>query len=325
MFFGNLEVDRQNVQTLVAITLLAIAGLIIILPALISPFFEPLPKMDAESKTEIVRVASGEEMINLLKENDLWELNDNGAVPPLLLASYPEDLDEFTIGVKKKLFFHGLLPVALTALEEVREEKEMLRTILAKFPEGYRHPVFSDDFAVWGKILSSEEIDFILALTRKYRTRRAAELVRRVDLLPLSMILAQAAIESSWGTSRFARKGNNLFGVWTWGEKGIIPELREEGKKHKVAAYDTILESVRAYILNLNRLAAYRELRLLRRFTMNPLKLADGLLFYSQRRDSYVWEIKNLIKFNNLIQYDQCFLAGRPGEDEKMKLVYKLI
>ncbi|MCA1765037.1 MAG: glucosaminidase, partial [Desulfobulbaceae bacterium] len=105
---------------------------------------------------------------------------------------------------------------------------------------------------------------------------------------------------------------NNLFGVWTWGEKGIVPESREEGKNHKVAAYDTVLESVRAYILNLNRLAAYSELRRIRKYTMNPLKLADGLFYYSQRRNSYVWEIKDLIKFNNLTKYDKCFLADRP-------------
>ncbi|MFO7606267.1 MAG: glucosaminidase domain-containing protein [Desulfurivibrionaceae bacterium] len=311
MHFGNLEVDLQNVHALIAVTMLVVTALIILLHTHKNTPVDPLSEMDKD-ETAIVKVASGEDMINLFKKNDLWELGDNGAVAPLLLASYPDNLDEFDIDVKKKLFFHGLLPIALTALEEINLEKRGLHSILTKFSGGYLDLVFSDDYAVWGRFLTTTEIDFVFALTRKYRTRRAVELVRRVDLLPLSIILAQAAIESSWGTSRFAREGNNLFGVWTWGEKGIVPESREDGENHKVAAYDTVLESVRAYILNLNRLAAYSELRRIRKYTMNPLKLADGLFYYSQRRNSYVWEIKDLIKFNNLTQYDKCFLDDRP-------------
>lgn len=311
--FGNLEVDRPNVQALLAVGLFLITACIIALHGQNKSPSGPGSQIE-KKQTFFFTVADSEDMIELLRENDLWTLDEKGAVPPLLLTSYPGNLDEFSTGIKKKLFFHGLLPVALTALAEVRAEKERLAAVLAKFPDGYRNLVFSDDYAAWGRLLSLEEIDFILALTRKYRSRRAVELVRRVDLLPLSMILAQAAIESSWATSRFAREGNNLFGVWTWGENGIVPESREEGKQHKVAAYDSILESVRAYMLIINRVPAYSELRRIRRYTMNPMKLADGLIYYSERRDSYVLEVKNFIEYNDLRKYEKCFLVDRPIE-----------
>jgi Bax protein len=323
IYFGNLEVERPNVQALMAVSLVVMIGIIITLHGYKNP--NPVrPVKNHLSEPAFFKVATGEDMIELLKENDLWELDDLGSVAPLLIASYPDNLDSFDTEIKKRVFFHGLLPVALTALEEVRVEKKTLSSILAKFSEGYQQLIFSDDWAVWGRVLTTEEINFIFGLTRKYQTKHAHELVGRVDLIPLSMIMAQAAIESSWATSRFAREGNNLFGIWTWGERGMVPESREEGEKHKVAAYDSILDSVRAYILILNRLPAYSKLRLIRRHTMNPLKLADGLLYYSQRRDSYVWEIKDLIKHNELRQYEKCFLTDKPIEYEEYKVV-KLI
>jgi len=315
IYFGNLEVDRLNVHAFMAMALIVIAGIIITLYAHKKPLVE-LSDQTQQANPVFLKVESGEDMIELLKVNDLWELDDEGAVSPLLFGSYPDNLNKLDTEIRKRVFLHGLLPIALTALEEVKEEKEALHAVLKKFPEGYRELVFSDDDAKWGRILTEHEIEFIFGLTRKYRTRRAVLLVRRVDLIPPSMIMAQAAIESSWATSRFAREGNNLFGIWTWGEKGMVPISRDEGKNHKVAIYNTILESVRAYILNINRLPAYYNLRRIRRYTMNPLKLADGLLNYSQRRELYIWEVKALIKFNQLSRYDKCFLAERDIEYE---------
>jgi Bax protein len=307
MLFGNIEVDGLNVQACMGVfivTMIILAGVLGFRGNGSSTDF-------LTDYTSHFTVSSGEEMIDLLKENELWEIDD-GAVSPLIFASYPGNINQFNTDVKKKLFFHSLLPVALVALEEVRDEKMALHDILARFPDGYTDLVFSDDYGVWGRVLTSDEIEYILMLTRKYRANRAVELARRVDLVPLSMILAQAAIESSWGTSRFAREGNNLFGIWTWGEKGLVPEGRDDGKNHKVAIYDSILDSVRVYILTLNRLPAYSKFRQIRRQTMNPLKLVDGLLFYSQRREQYVWEVKDLIQYNKLNQYDSCYLAERP-------------
>lgn len=309
MFFGSLEVDSLNVQALLAVSIIVVIG------GLISLFIYKnniiIPDDIYADNATLLQVSTGEEMIGLLKENDLWDMDDTGAVSPLLFASYPDNINSFATSVKKRVFFHSLLPVALTALNEVQVEKKILRAILAKFPGGYRQLTFSDDYGSWGRVLTMDEIEFVLMLTRKYRATLATEMVKRIDIVPLSMIMAQGAIESSWATSRFANEGNNLFGIWTWSGKGLVPKDRDDDKGHKVAMYDTILDSIRAYILTLNRLPAYKSFREIRKKSMNPLKLADGLLNYSERRDIYVWEIKNFIKYNNLRDYDKCFLVDK--------------
>jgi Bax protein len=319
MFFGNLEVDRLTVQALTAVTITVIIGVISTL--LIFKNNPRFPDDIYADNATLLKVSTGEEMIGLLKENDLWEMDDKGAVSPLLFASYPDNIEGFATSVKKRVFFHGLLPVALTALDEIRNEKRVLRAILAKFPKGNHQLTFSDDYGTWGRVLTMAEIEFVMMLARKYRTNLATEMVKRIDLVPLSMIMAQGAIESSWATSRFANEGNNLFGIWTWSEKGLVPRDRDGDKRHKVAMYDSILDSVRAYILTLNRLPAYHRFREIRKQTMNPLKLADGLLNYSQRRDIYVWEVKTFIQYNKLRQYDKCFLVERPLQYKDIKVL----
>ena len=319
IFFGNLEVDRLNVQAMMAVLITVIIGMISTLH-----IYKNNTRIPADlyaDNANLFRVSTGEEMIGLLKENELWEMDNKGAVSPLLFASYPDNIEAFAISVKKRVFFHGLLPVALTALDEIRTEKRILQAILAKFPAGYRHLIFADDYGAWGRVLTMAEIEFVMMLTRKYRTNSATEMVKRVDLVPLSMIMAQGAIESSWATSRFANEGNNLFGIWTWSGKGLVPRDRDDGKGHKVAMYDSILDSIRAYILTLNRLPAYRSFREIRKRTMNPLQLADGLLNYSERRDIYVWEVKNFIQYNNLRQYDKCFLVDKPIQYKDIKVL----
>ncbi len=319
MFFGNLEVDRLTVQALTAVMLTVIIGVISTL--LIFKNNTRIPDDIYADSSDLLMVSTGEEMIGLLKENDLWEIDKVGAVSPLLFASYPANIEAFATSVKKRVFFHGLLPVALTALNEIREERRLLRAILAKLPKGNPQLTFSDDYGAWGRVLTMDEIEFVMMLTRKYRTNLATEMVKRIDLVPLSMIMAQGAIESSWATSRFANEGNNLFGIWTWSGKGLVPRDRDDGKGHKVAMYDSILDSIRAYILTLNRLPAYRRFREIRKHTMNPLKLADGLLNYSERRDIYVWEVKNFIQYNNLRQYDKCFLVDKPIQYKDIKVL----
>lgn len=311
--FGNLEIDLLTVKALLAMMILFF---IVIISTLL--YLGNHPGFPEDIYAENVRlhtVDTSEEMISLLKEHGIWKIASDGAVSSLLFASYPDNINEMPTKVRKRVFFHGLLPVALTALAEIKNEKKILHDILKKFPGGYKGLVFSDDYGSWGRYLTVDEIEFITMLTVKYRTNLAIELVKRIDLIPISMILAQGAIESSWATSRFAQEGNNLFGVWTWKDKGLIPEDRDDDMNHKVAMYDSILDSIRAYLLTLNRLPAYRQFREIRKNTMNPLKLAEGLLFYSQRRHVYVGEIQNFITYNELRQYDKCFLTHKPPQN----------
>ena len=126
--------------------------------------------------------------------------------------------------------------------------------------------------------------------------------------------LAQAANESAWGTSRFATKGNNLFGQWCFSKGcGLVPRGRVEGASHEVAKFSSPFRSVRAYIQNLNRHPTYQELRDIRqedRRGKDPLSgvdMAAGLLGYSERGQEYVDEIRAMIHYNNLTFYDDDF------------------
>jgi Bax protein len=142
-------------------------------------------------------------------------------------------------------------------------------------------------------------------------------LLHRVDILPPSLVLAQAATESGWGTSRFAREGNNLFGQRTYRPgNGIVPANRPDGETHEVKRFGTLFESVRSYMRNLNTHLAYRELRDLRaqlRRSGRPLSgalLADGLNAYSTRSSDYITDVRAIIRANDLSRANQAFLRA---------------
>jgi Bax protein len=123
--------------------------------------------------------------------------------------------------------------------------------------------------------------------------------------------MAQSANESAWGTSRFARKGNNFFGQWCFRKGcGLVPKQRDANKTHEVAAFDSPEESVKMYIRNLNSNSAYKSLRDLRaklRRANKPVTghaLAAGLKHYSERGLEYVKELREMISFNKLARYD---------------------
>ncbi|MBU0484432.1 MAG: glucosaminidase domain-containing protein [Proteobacteria bacterium] len=310
--FGKFKVDFANVQATFAIFVFCSFATIV---SLVSSPPKLLFEKAAFEMPAHIQVESSEELMEKLKELNLWEIDDDSLVPPVLFTGFPDNIHELDIDLKKKAFFHTLLPVALVALSEVEKEKKRFNQILNKYNPDNLELVFNDDYASWGRGLTIDEINFIIELTRKYRTNIAAELINRIDLVPLSLIMAQAALESSWGASRFAQLGNNLFGIWTWGAHGIIPSGRDDGKRHKVAAYDSILDSVRAYIVMLNRLPAYRNFRRIRQLTMDSKELAEGLLYYSEKREEYVWEIRNVITQNKLREYDNMILNTMPVKE----------
>ncbi|HTJ77733.1 MAG TPA: glucosaminidase domain-containing protein [Rariglobus sp.] len=137
-----------------------------------------------------------------------------------------------------------------------------------------------------------------------------AQVLQRVDAVPVSLVVAQAAIESGWGTSRFSRHGNNLFGMRTYGgESGMIPRGRAQGESFKVAVFPGACEAIRAYIHNLNTDERYRDMRVLRERmrkegTVTGDRLADGLLHYSERGADYVGDVKAIISSNELGRFD---------------------
>lgn len=144
-----------------------------------------------------------------------------------------------------------------------------------------------------------------------------SELLLRVDIIPASMAIAQAAKESAWGTSRFAQAGNNFFGQWCYEEGcGLVPARRESGKAHEVETFASPEDSVREYMHNLNTNRAYRALREIRRHlreAKQPIKgerLVQGLISYSERGEIYVNELSEMIRFNQLEKFDMSELKG---------------
>ena len=135
-------------------------------------------------------------------------------------------------------------------------------------------------------------------------------LKRRMDIIPPSMAIAQAAKETGWGTSRFALEGNALFGQWTYTDKGIKPAAADAGSTHKVMMFNVLKSSVRAYTRNLNTHKSYKEMRYVRAIQrdntgkLNSLELVDYLNRYAETGKEYTVVLKKIIEQNKLIDFD---------------------
>lgn len=163
------------------------------------------------------------------------------------------------------------------------------------------------------RILDKKALKKLIELKNKYRISHlfdANEYEKRIQKIPKSMGMAQALVESATGTSRFAREANNLFGEWTWGEKGLTPDKRAWNKKHKIKIFENLQESVDSYILNLNRHFAYKHFRDIRaEFSkkgkeLSGLEAIKALDSYSELRGKYIKLISSIIKQYRLEEYD---------------------
>lgn len=238
-------------------------------------------------------------------------------VPPLILERIPADIKHsVSTPSKKRAFFMGLLPMVLLANQEIEEEREEVMQILARHGSG---ELTSDDRVRLEEISSRYGLGGHPLVDHRVRTR----LLRRVDTIPPALVLAQAANESAWGTSRFAQHGNNLFGEWTFRPgTGIVPEDRPPGETYEVRKFSSIFESIRSYMNNLNSNGAYHKLRVIReklRETEQPvtgIALTTGLLKYSQRGEEYIGEIQSMIRQNRLSLANDAFL--RQPETERL-------
>jgi len=153
----------------------------------------------------------------------------------------------------------------------------------------------------------------MINIRQRYRIQNNASLkdyLYKVDIIPISMIMAQAALETAWGKSRFFKQAKNIFGQWTWKGKGLVPKFRKKGSTHKVKIFSSYQNSLRAYLLNLNRGWAYKKLRKLRSIQRSKNQkltgtyLAKGLDKYSAKKEAYVGIVKSIINHNNLSIYD---------------------
>ncbi|TGN39987.1 glucosaminidase domain-containing protein [Marinobacter confluentis] len=207
------------------------------------------------------------------------------------------------VSEKKNAFFSYLYPRIVLANSRILIERQYLETLSRK-------ETLSKSETSWLERQAERlRVDEDPGSDEMFRRLRA-----RLDVIPPSLIMAQAANESAWGTSRFALKGNNLFGQWCFSKGcGVVPQGREEGKNHEVAAFSSPYRSITSYIQNLNRHPAYQEVRDLRRAAREKgqfssgTALAAGLSSYSERGEEYISEIRSMITFNKLLEYDRDF------------------
>jgi Bax protein len=205
------------------------------------------------------------------------------------------------VETKKMIFFRLMTPLALVSNENILREREIVKSSpldalkLKKIALKYR-------------IIKNKKDE----LDQEMRTA----LLNRVDILPPSLALAQAAEESGWATSRFAQEGNAFFGQWDFTGKGMKPRAhRKELGDYGVARFDSPLASVEAYMLNLNSNSSYQELRVLRSAlraddqAITGIKLAGTLDKYSERGQEYIDGLRAMIRYNKLEQVEQAYLA----------------
>ncbi|MDT8420333.1 MAG: glucosaminidase domain-containing protein [Desulfuromonadales bacterium] len=256
-----------------------------------------------------VQVINAENLIELETEFNRYNYDLNtlqDGVPPLILKSFPEELASINSSKKKKkVFFQSLLPMILLANDEIRRERQILLDLeeLLQMNGGD----FSDANFHLLKTLAKR---YSVKVNRKNLRQTLDRLMQRVDVIPTDLALAQAANESAYGTSRFSLLANNLFGEWTFTPgTGIVPEGRPEGEIYEVRRFNTLLDSVRSYQRNLNTHSAYRTFRKLRAETraadekLSGKHLAQGLLYYSTRREAYIKDLQALIQQNRLERY----------------------
>lgn len=235
-------------------------------------------------------------------------IGDAGAYSPPDFSRYAD------LTARKQAFYDYLLPKVYKSNQQIMRERQWLLML--------RHKVLED------QPLTDQELDELATFEARYRTDgkgniavRVGKLLERVDVVPASLVVAQAANESAWGTSRFAREANNFFGIWCFYEGcGIKPSQRREDMAHEVAAFPTVEEGVRYYMRTINTHRAYEELREMRAASRRHNQsfageqLAVGLVNYSERGTDYVKEIQSMIRQNRLHRFSRADqLIERPG------------
>lgn len=227
-------------------------------------------------------------------------VRDGDDVPRLFLASLPQDLPAVdSVDERKRLFIKALLPHILRVNETILEERNRLQRLAQRHADGLG--------------ISSGDQTWLAELALRYGESPDdfGALLRRHDIVPPSLALAQSIEESGWGTSRFALHGNALFGQRTFEPgDGMVPKQRGAGEQHEVKSFDHLHESVLTYVLNLNRHTAYKEFRRLREVMrgkeapLNGSVLAGSMTRYSERGQEYVDTIRTIMRTNDLAAFD---------------------
>ena len=244
-----------------------------------------------------------ETVLNLFKdvEYDLGQVRSKKLVKPIYFTQFPRDLDELqSTKLKKETFIKIVLPLIVAENERILADREKLRVLADK------------------KFTTDLEKQWLRQKLLEYKVKKGdlKKLAERMDIIPTSIALAQAAKESGWGTSRFALEGNAIFGQWTWSGQGIAPLDRESNKNHKILKFPILRASVKAYQNNLNTHKSYSKFRQKRLSLRNKnkkisgLELTETLNNYAQTGLEYTKILNQIIRQNRLTDFEPVRLVN---------------
>jgi len=244
-----------------------------------------------------------ETVLNLFKDvdYDLGQVRNKKLVKPIYFTQFPKDLHELqSTRLKKETFIKIVLPLVVAENERILADRKKLKRLYKK------------------KNTTDLEKQWLRQKLLEYKVKKSnmEELLLRMDIIPTSIALAQAAKESGWGTSRFALEGNALFGQWTWSDNGIAPLDRESNKNHKILKFPILRASVKAYQNNLNTHKSYLKFRSKRSVLRNKnkdisgLELTDTLKNYAQTGSEYIKILNQIIRQNRLTDFEPVRLVN---------------
>ena len=222
-------------------------------------------------------------------------------VKPIYFTQFPRDLDEIqSVKLKKETFIKIVLPLIVAENEKILEDRFKLKQISLR------------------KITTDTEKQWLRQKFLEYKVKKGnvEELKIKMDIIPASIALAQAAKESGWGTSRFALEGNAIFGQWTWNGKGIAPLDRDKSKNHKILKFPILRASVKAYQNNLNTHKSYVKFRDKRsvmrekKVDISGLALTETLKNYAQTGSEYTKILNQIIIQNRLTDFEPVRLVN---------------
>ena len=238
-----------------------------------------------------------ETVLNLFKDvdYDLSQVRNKKLVKPIYFTQFPKDLDALQdTRLKKETFIKIVLPLIVAENERILADRQKLKKVFVK------------------KFTTDLEKQWLRQKLLEYKVKKINfdELLIRMDIIPTSIALAQAAKESGWGTSRFALEGNAIFGQWTWSGQGIEPLDRESNKNHKILKFPILRASVKAYQNNLNTHKSYLKFRQKRlgmrekNKNISGLDLTETLKNYAQTGSEYTKILNQIIKQNRLTDFE---------------------
>ena len=272
-------------------------------------YFEDI--LDDDVPDDTVRF-SAQEIEKLFRETDynLINVRKTKLVQPFPIAHLPEEM-KIIQGIKKKknLFIKIILPLILEENNKVKLDRKKLFAILNKSNNSAAEKRWlNQKFKQYG-VLNKD------LLTLKIR----------MDIVPVSLAIAQAAKETGWGKSRFALEGNALFGQWTWSGEGIKPADADDDATHKIMKFKVLKTSIKAYLRNLNTHSSYKRFRLVRAVLRDNGKNLDSMLLanyldkYAATGEKYIKILKKIIIQNSLKDFDDAKLM--PSSIELKSLI----